>query len=140
METSDILVVLAVLLGTGGIASSIVALGKLASDKKLSEVNVQSAYVDIQAKVQESYGEIIEELREHISSLEVRIEKQQEVFTIELISQKTIVDDLKIRLGQTEQRLRVAEADNKKLAKRIDALEEENAKLIVENEALRRAV
>jgi chromosome segregation ATPase len=137
MTLSDILTIVALLLGSGGIASSIIAWRRYPLEKKRAEVDIQAAYLDISAKVQEQYSEIIEELSEHITALDHRLEKHQTTFRLELNSQQTIIDDLKIRLKQTEERLREEIDSNRALAGRVAALEEENKRLRAENARLR---
>jgi chromosome segregation ATPase len=142
--TQIITIILAAVFGTGGgLVTAYIALRKLPVERRIAEVSAQRGEVDIQAiflevnkKVQKSYGEIIDELREHIDELTERLDKQRGEFTLELSSHKTIIEDLKIRLRQTEQRLKETESLNSKLVKRVEALEAENKALKAERDRL----
>lgn len=147
MSFEQFVAVFLAVIGTGGVAGLIgayIALRKLPTEKRRAEVDIQAIFLEVNAKVQQSYGEIIDELREHIDEMAERLDKQRAEFTLEFSSQQTIIEDLKIRLGDTirelevtKKRLKEAEERADRLAERLECTEQEYAKLEAENKRLR---
>jgi chromosome segregation ATPase len=135
MNFELVIAIISLVLSAG--VTAYISLRKLPTETKRAEVDIQAIFLEVNTKVQQSYSEIIDELRDHITELDQRLDKQRGEFTLQLSSQETIIEDLKIRLLDTEKRLREAEASNKKLAARVDALEKENDRLKIENAQLR---
>ena len=143
MSLSDIITIIALAIGSGGLVTAYIALRKFPLEQKAvavdilkTEADVKAVDAQIQQLAQESLKEVIEELREHITDLSERLDRQKEDFALQFRSQQTIIDDLKTRLWQTEQRLHDAEATNKQLTHRVEVLEAENNKLRQERDRL----
>lgn len=135
MNWELLIAILSLVLSAG--VTAYISLRKLPAETKRAEVDIQAIFLEVNAKVQQSYSEIIDELREHITELDQRLDRQRAEFTLQFSSQETIIEDLKIRLRDTEKRLQEAESGNKKLSLRVDALENENNRLKIENARLK---
>ena len=143
MSLSDIITIIALAIGSGGLVTAYIALRKFPLEQKAvavdilkTEADVKAVDAQIQRLAQESLKEVIEELREHITDLSERLDRQERNSAFQFKSQQTIIDDLKTRLWQTEKRLRDAEATNKQLTHRVEVLEAENNKLRQERDRL----